>query len=139
MIQRKVFYSVIQVDGIVGIRKQDEYELRIDGEKFNAYQSIRDGRVYILDPQNGIALLIYNANKNEDELSEIEIIEKAKEKFSRSEALSRWKEMKKNESYRLTIKIFRAYRMAEKLRERQKEAVWREIEERRQRSSGNHY
>lgn len=132
MIQRKIFYSVIQADGIVGSRKQDGYELQIDGEKFNAYQSIRDGSVYILDPQNGLALQIYYVGENEDGLSEIELIEKAKEKFIQSGALSKWKEKRDNESYRLTVKMFKAYKRAESLREKQKEVVRREIEERRQ-------
>ena len=80
MIKRKIFYSVIQADGITGIRKQDGYELQIDGETFNAYHSMRDDRIYILDPKNGIALQIYDVDENEDELLlEIDLIEKAKE------------------------------------------------------------
>ena len=90
MIKRKIFYSVIQADGITGIRKQDGYELQIDGETFNAYHSMRDDRIYILDPKNGIALQIYDVDENEDELLlEIDLIEKAKEKLLQSETLSR--------------------------------------------------
>lgn len=129
MIKRKIFYSVIKADGITGIRKQDGYELQIDGETFNAYHSMRDDRVYILDPKNGIALQIYDADESEDELSEIELIEKAKEKLLQSETLSRWKEKRDNESYRLLERIFKAYKRAESLREKQKELVCRENKE----------
>ena len=129
MIKRKIFYSVIQADGITGIRKQDGYELKIDGEKFNAYHSMRDDRVYILDPKNGIALQIYDVDESEDELSEIELIEKAKEKLLQSETLSRWKEKRDNESYRLLERMFKAYKRAESLREKQKELVCRENKE----------
>lgn len=129
MIKRKIFYSVIQADGITGIRKQDGYELQIDGETFNAYHSMRDDRVYILDPKNGIALQIYDADESEDELSEIELIEKAKEKLLQSETLSRWKKKRDNESYRLLERMFKAYKRAESLREKQKEFVCRENKE----------
>lgn len=129
MIKRKVFYSVIQKDEIVGVRKQDGYELQIDGETFNAYHSMRDGRVYIIDTKNGTALQIYDVDENEDELSEIELIERAKEKLLQSETLIRWKEKRDNESYRLLGKMFKAYKRAESLREKQKEFVYRENKE----------
>ena len=129
MIKRKIFYSVIQKDEIVGVRKQDGYELQIDGETFNAYHSMRDGRAYIIDPKNGVALHIYDVDENEDELSEIELIERAKEKLLQSETLSRWKEKRDNESYRLLRKMFKAYKRAESLREKQKEFVYRENKE----------
>lgn len=129
MIKRKIFYSVIQKDEIVGVRKQDGYELQIDGETFNAYHSMRDGRVYIIDPENGIALQIYDVDENEDELSEIELIERAKEKLLQSETLSRWKEKRDNESYRLLGKMFKEYKRAESLREKQKEFAYRENKE----------
>lgn len=132
MMQRKVFYSTVRVDGVVGIRKQDGYELQIDGKKFNAYQSIIDGMAYILDPQNGMAVQMYDTRKNEDGLSEIELIEKAKEKFIQSGALSRWKEKRNNKSYKLTIKMFKAYKKVELLREKQKETLRCEFEARRQ-------
>ena len=132
MIQRKIFYSVIQVDGIVCSKKHDGYELQIDGEKFNAYQSLREGSVYILDPKNGLALQIYDVGENEDELSEIELIERAKDKLIQSGFLSKWKEKRGNESYRLSIEMFKAYKRAELLREKLRETERREIEERRQ-------
>ena len=130
MSKKKMFYSVIQADGITGIRKQDGYELQIDGETFNAYHSMRDDRIYILDPKNGIALQIYDVDENEDELLlEIDLIEKAKEKLLQSETLSRWKEKRDNESYRLLERMFKAYKRAESLREKQKELVCRENKE----------
>ncbi len=132
MIKRKIFYSVIRADGITGIKEQNGYELQIDGETFNAYHSMRDSRVYIIDPKNGLALQIYDVDESEDELSEIKLIEKAKEKLLQSETLSRWKEKRDNESYRLLGKMFKAYKKAESLREKQKEAKYRENEVRRQ-------
>ena len=94
--------------------------MQIDGETFNAYHSMRDDRVYILDPKNGITLQIYDVDESEDELSEIELIEKAKEKLLQSEKLSRWKEKRDNESYRLLERMFKAYKRAESLRKNKK-------------------
>lgn len=129
MMQRKIFYSTIQKDGITGIRKQDGYELKIDGEKFNAYTRT-DDRVYILDPRNGIALIAYDYQEwNEDIPIDIELIDKAKEKLIKSGILKKWKEKKKKESYQLTIQMFEAYKKAEFLREKQQEVEHREIEE----------
>ena len=91
---------------------------------------MRDDRIYILDPKNGIALQIYDVDENEDELLlEIDLIEKAKEKLLQSETLSRWKEKRDNESYRLLERMFKAYKRAESLREKQKELVCRENKE----------
>ncbi len=132
MIKRKIFYSVIRADGITGIKEQNGYELQIDGETFNAYHSMRDSRVYIIDPKNGVALQIYDVDESEDELSEIKLIEKAKEKLLQSQTLSGWKEKRDNKSYRLLGRMFKTYKRAESLREKQKEAEYRENEVRRQ-------
>lgn len=51
---------------------------------------------------------------------EIDLIEKAKEKFLQSANLSRWKEKRDNESCRLLEKMFKAYKRAELLREKKR-------------------
>lgn len=129
MIKRKMFYSVVQENNIVGLRKQDGYEIEVDGIKFNAYKSMIDGRVYILDPKNGIAVFIYSDDT--DVLSHHDHVEKAKDEFVKRGVFERWKEKCDTESYQLTNKMFNAYKKAESLRERQKELVQREIEENR--------
>ena len=129
MIKRKMFYSVVQENNIVGLRKQDGYEIEVDGIKFNAYKSMIDGRVYILDPKNGIAVFIYSDDT--DVLSHHDPAEKAKDEFVKRGVFERWKEKCDTESYQLTNKMFNAYKKAESLRERQKELVQREIEENR--------
>ncbi len=129
MIKRKMFYSVVQENNIVGLRKQDGYEIEVDGIKFNAYKSMIDGRVYILDPKNGIAVFIYSDDT--DVLSHHDPVEKAKDEFVKRGVFERWKEKCDTESYQLTNKMFNAYKKAESLRERQKELVQREIEENR--------
>ena len=76
-----MFYSVVQENNIVGLRKQDGYEIEVDGIKFNAYKSMIDGRVYILDPKNGIAVFIYSDDT--DVLSHHDPVEKAKDEFKK--------------------------------------------------------
>lgn len=127
MIRRKAFYSIVQKDGIVGIKKQDGYELKIDGEKFNAYKNTIDNSVYILDPRNGMSLLRYDYMDESEGV--IEPIDRAKEKLIKSGILKKWKENWAKESYKLTIQMFKAYKKAESLREKQKEVAHREMEE----------
>lgn len=126
MTKRKTFYSVIQENNIVGLRKQDGYEIAVDGIKFNAYKSMIDGRVYILDPKNGITVFIYSDDT--DTLPHHELVEKAKDEFIKRGIFERWKEQCDKESYQLTNKMFNAYKKAESLREQQRELVQREIE-----------
>lgn len=127
MIKRKIFYSVVQENNIVGLRKQDGYEIAVDGIKFNAYKSMIDDRAYILDPKNGIAVFIYSDNT--DTLLPHDLIEKAKDEFIKRGVFERWKKQCDKESYQLTNKMFNAYKKAESLREQQRELVQREIEE----------
>lgn len=129
MMKRKMFYSVVQENNIVGLRKQDGYEITVDGIKFNAYKSSIYEKVYILDPKNGIAVFIYNDDT--DDLLHQELVEKAKDIFVKRGDFERWKEKRNMKSYKLANKMFNAYKKAESLRERQKELVQREIEENR--------
>ena len=129
MMKRKVFYSVMQENNIVGLRKQDGYEITVDGIKFNAYKSSIYEKVYILDPKNGIAVFVYNDDT--DDLPHQELVEKAKDIFVKRGDFERWKEKRNMKSYKLANKMFNAYKKAESLRERQKELVQREIEENR--------
>lgn len=125
--QRSVFYSLIQEKDIVGLKKQEGFNFQVDGEWFNVYKSRVDGRVYILDSNNGIAILEYDPMEEfEDISSNLRIFDKAKEKLIESETFEKWKKVREKESYRLACEMFRAYRMAELLREKQKEAVCRE-------------
>lgn len=126
MIEKKMFYSVIQENSIVGLRKQDGYEIEVDGIKFNAYKSAIYEKVYILDPKNGIAVFIYN-DDTDDSLNH-ELVEKAKDEFVKRGDFERWKEKRNMKSYKLANKMFNAYKKAESLRERQKEIAKREIE-----------
>lgn len=129
MIKRKIFYSLVtdSVSGVSGLKKQDGYEINIDGIKFDAYKNKDYGRVYILDPKNGLAVFIHNCDMQN--LPQIELIEKAKEEFVKKGVFKNWKAIKEKESYKLTNKIFAAYKKAESLREKQKDAVQREMDE----------
>ena len=85
-------------------------------------------KIHILDPSNGISILTYKYTGNVEE-TELELIDRVKKVLIGSVTLKKWKEMKSRESYQLTIKIFKAYKRAESLREKQKETVLREIKE----------
>ena len=122
---RKVFYSVICKDKIVGVRENDGFEIEIDGEKLNAYRNEYKDGVYIIDPQTGLAIYKYNYQYDESETpSEIRMIEKARnELLENKERFEKWREQRSRESYKLTVQMFEAYIKAEELRKKQKEAV----------------
>lgn len=129
MIKRKVFYSIVQENGIVGLRKQDGYEITVDGIKFNAYVNGVYDRVFILDPKNGIAVFSF-AYDDDETLLHHELVEKAKDEFIKREVFERWKEKCHKESYQLTYKMFNAYKKVETLRERLKALAQKELSER---------
>lgn len=127
--KKTAFYSVIRNGELTGIMMQYGFEIEIDGEKFNAYRRVQDDRAFIIDQTTGIAVHIYNYGYDEIGvlLTDIEIIEKAKEKLiENKECLTKWREWKNRESYKLAVQTFEAYKRAEELREKQKEAARRE-------------
>lgn len=139
--KRITFYSVISKEKIVGIAEQSGFEIKIDGEIFNAYRNEYKDKAYIIDPQTGLAVYIYDYPWDESETpSEIEMIKRAKNKLIEdNERFTKWKEQRSRESYKLTVEMFAAYKHAEELREKQKEAVLRELNEARgSRASINH-
>lgn len=128
MVKRKVFYTMVQEKNVVGIVKQDGFEVEVDGEIFNAYRNREKDRAYIIDTKTGLALKIYDYDYDYDLPTEIEMIEKAREKLiADKEGLQKWREQRNRESYKLTVQLFAAYQQAEELREKQKDAVIREI------------
>jgi hypothetical protein len=123
---------MVESNGIVGLRENDGFVFEIDGVRFNAYKSEMDKRIYIIDADSGVAISLYEPFKLSTKgnlASDFELVQYAKEKFSKSENLKKWKEKRKSESYQLIIETFKAYQRAEVLRERQKEAARKEYEE----------
>jgi hypothetical protein len=115
MTKRKIFYSMIQENDIVGLKKQDGYEIDINGTKFNAYINEINNSAYILDPKNGTAVFTYRYSLST--LSPYEHIQQAKNEFIRQGAFEKWKELCNRENYQLAKKMFKAYKKAEQQRE----------------------
>lgn len=124
--RRKVFYAMRRAEGMTGIVEIDGFELEIGGEKFNAYEET--GRVYILDQRTGVSVKTYDLDDHEDILSGIRM---AKEKLLQSGILEDLEDRRNTESYQITVKIYEAYKLAESLFKKQKEAVYREYKERK--------
>ncbi len=131
--KKKLFYSMMSENKVVGVKRQRGIEIKIDGEIFNAYGNKDKDRAYIIDPQTGLAIYIYDYPWDEMETpSEMEIIKRAREKLEEDkERLEKWRSQRNKESYKLTAETFAAYKHAEELREKQKEAVFRELNEAR--------
>ena len=54
--ERKYFYTLKKIKGIVGVQMESGYELEIATQKFYGYVSA-DQTVYIIDPRNGVAIM----------------------------------------------------------------------------------
>ncbi|MDE5820676.1 MAG: hypothetical protein K2I07_15355 [Lachnospiraceae bacterium] len=131
--KRKQFYSVVCKGKIVGVAEQSGFEIKIDGEIFNAYRNEYKDKAYIIDPQTGLAVCTYEYKYGENGMpTEIEMIKRAKNKLMTEykEGFEKWRaEERSKESYKLTVEMFATYIKAEELREKQKEAVLRESNE----------
>ncbi len=112
---------------VVGLAEQAGFEVEVDGEIFNAYRGRERDTAYIIDPKTGLALQIYNYDYTGELQNEIEMIEKAREKLIKNkEILKKWQEIRNRRRYKLAIQTFNAYKRAEELRKKQKEAELRE-------------
>lgn len=121
--ESKVFYTIISQSGIVGIKKQDGFEVKMEKTVFYAYVGER-GRVFVIDPKNGISLFEYSGwhDFDDDELvPDIIKVERAMTKLEESDALKEWEALKDKKSYTYTIKMYDALLVAQKYREKQKE------------------
>lgn len=131
--KRATFYSIIQKGEIIGLQQQDGFEFEMDGIKLNGYVN-EDDTVYIIDPNNGIAIFIrklYETYK-----TELAAMKYARQcLFADTSFIDRWKAAREKESYKLTVEMFSAYKRAEELREKQQEAVRREMKEKEERAN----
>ena len=87
------------------------------------------GRVFVIDPQNGISLFEYSGwrdYEDDDVVSDIVKVERAMAKLEESDTLQKWYKMKEKESYAYTAKMFDALMDAQKYREKYKKLVQKE-------------
>ena len=84
--------------------------------------------MYIIDPTNGIAIFVRKLYETYG--TELAAMKYARQcLFDDKDFVERWKIAKEKESYKLTVEMFDAYKKAEILREKQKEAMRREMKE----------
>ena len=126
--QRKIFYTIIQKQEIVGVKRKDGFEIKAWEMSFNAYVG-ENGTVFIIDPNNGISLFQFSGCRDfdDDELvPDIIKVERATEKLENSGVLDKWRELTKKESYSYTIKMFNALMDAQRYREQQRKLAEKE-------------
>lgn len=114
--ERKVFYTIIQRSKIMGVESQDGFEVKIGETILYAYVG-ECGRVFVVDPQNGISFFEYSGWRDFDDDSVFKV-ERAIEELEESDDLKKWMAMKDKESYIYTIKMFDALVDAQKYREK---------------------
>lgn len=92
-------------------------------------KKIDDWKVHIIDPKNGISIFYYDTGDDITLLTEMECVERAAEEFEKSGVLEDWRALTERESYRYTLKMFNALMDAQRYREKQKELVEKEKDE----------
>lgn len=102
--QKKEFYTLLQKNGVIGVKKQDGYQIETDGNVIYIYEEYYKRRVYFIDPDTGLAIHIannYSLNDIERDLDRHVII-----------YLETLKEAKQVKGYSLRVKAFKKYKEA---------------------------
>ena len=123
--ERKYFYTLKKVKGIMGVQMESGYELEIATRKFYGYVSA-DQTTYIIDPRSGVAImscrneLFYDEDTVQGETEkEITCIKYAAKRAIEKGVVEELNKRKMKKSYRLAIKAFKAYVKAETLMKKQ--------------------
>lgn len=131
--ERKIFNTLVKRKGITSIEIQNGYELEIAGRKFYGYMN-EDQRVYIIDPRNGLAIIAcdydfvdYDESTAQEVMEdEVHCITAAAKKAIDRGIIEKLKKEEKKRSYKLTIKIFKAFMKAETLMAKREAAALKE-------------
>ncbi len=122
--KRKSFYTVVRKGGFAGVEEQEGYELELNGNVFNAYRDRTNSKVYIVDPENGAAVMScicldwYG--------SEQEVLEATGAEFAESEEFKKWQKIRERESYRVASQLFETCKAAGELWEKHRRLVVKE-------------
>lgn len=104
----------------MGVESKDGFEVKIGETILYAYVG-ECGRVFVIDPQNGVSFFEYSGwldFDDDDSVSDIVKVERAIVELEESDDLKKWMAMKDKESYIYTIKMFDALVDAQKYREK---------------------
>lgn len=123
--ERKYFYTLKKVKGIMGVQMESGYELEIATRKFYGYVSA-DQTTYIIDPRSGVAImscrneLFYDEDTEQGEMEkEITCIKYAAKRVIKKGLVEELNKRRMKKSYKLAIKTFKTYVKAETLMKKQ--------------------
>lgn len=110
------FYSLISDNGVIGVKKQNGYQIKSDDITINIYEKFYTSEIYFIDPDTGLAL---HSVKSAGGIEDIEY--NLENFFAKSKEML--KEAKKSKEYSLRKKIFRAYKKARLFDDKCKAAI----------------
>lgn len=125
IVERKYFYTLKKVKGIMGVQMESGYELEIATQKFYGYVRA-DQTTYIIDPRSGTAImscrneLFYDEDEERGEMEkEITCIKYAAKRVIEKGLVEELNKRRMKKSYKLAIKAFKTYVKAETLMKKQ--------------------
>lgn len=109
--ERKIFYSMVKRDGLIGVVMRDGFEVEIDGEKYNAFVSEYE-TAYIVDPKTGRSISEYDPYACADDVgTDMEIIKAAVGRLiEKLWVLDAWKKKRQKAYYPMMVRMFEALR-----------------------------
>lgn len=116
IMSKQNFYSLINTNGVIGVKKQDGYQVKLDDITINIYEEFYKSQIYFIDPDTGLSLQrVKSVNGIEDIEHDLEcFIEKSREILEK---------IKKTKEYSLQKKVFRKYKEARLFNEKYKVTI----------------
>lgn len=115
----KSFFTMVCMNGVMGVKEQNGYREEIRDLKFNIYlEEISSGSimVHIIDPHSGMAIYSYKSSAFIFRGEEMNLINKAIEEFKTKDALiASYKKRQKDKDYQLLKAAFTSYKKAYKI------------------------
>lgn len=101
---RKKFYSLINKDGVIGVKEQDGYQIEYAGITLYVYEEFYKSKIYFIDSDTGLA--IYTVD--DVDMDDIEYYPDD----PIANALATLEKVKQKKEYSYRVEIFRKYKEA---------------------------
>lgn len=111
----KSFYSLINKNGVIGVKEQDGYQIKYAGITLYVYEEFYKAKTHFIDPDTGLALYTVD----DVDIDDIEYY--PDDPIAKALAMLEKAKQKKEYSYR--VKIFRKYKGARLFDEKCKSVI----------------
>lgn len=115
--RRKKFYSLVQMEGFTGVKRQDGFQIKKDGIRVYLYRD-RGEILHAIDPDTGLSFhsTFFSTALEDREDAIFDVLN-----------IKKLKKIKRSETYPILVKIFKAHKQAAVLEKRYR-AIIRDME-----------